>query len=131
MEKMTITLYNGTTIEIKAYFQANVNKWGAFRNTYKVNVFGHIFEYTTQARKSQTPLTEDDFKNIIYCLVQDALAYDCSRDYNDFCAEFGYETSSKEAQRIHKACKRTYEVLAQHLTEEDMDFINHIFDIED
>lgn len=50
-----------------------------------------------------------DVLSAFECFVSDALA---GRDsFEDFCAEFGYDTDSRRAERTWKACKRSWEKL--------------------
>lgn len=49
--------------------------------------------------------TEYDLLNAFYCFVSDALSG--LETFEDFCAEFGYDTDSRTAERTWKACKRS------------------------
>lgn len=52
----------------------------------------------------------DNFKNksrkrtFIYCLVNDALAFDNCRNWSEFMREYGY-TSAFEAKHVYHACE--------------------------
>lgn len=56
-------------------------------------------------------LDGDELLNAFYCFVSDA----CSGLYSfsEFCSEFGYDEDSRSAERIHKACKRSYKSFAR------------------
>ena len=49
-----------------------------------------------------------DLINALYCLYSDGIAY-ADYDYNDFCAEFGYEVYDRTSRSIYNSCKRQYE----------------------
>lgn len=51
-------------------------------------------------------LDGDDLLNAFYCFVSDALSG--SENFSDFRGEFGYDEDSRSAERIYKACKRSY-----------------------
>lgn len=53
--------------------------------------------------------TEYDLGNAFYCFVEDAIAG--MQTFGDFCADFGYDTDSRKAERTWKACKRSAEKL--------------------
>jgi hypothetical protein len=52
---------------------------------------------------------EYDILNAFYCFVTDAVSG--SYSFDDFCSEFGYDTDSKSADKIHKKCKKSLEKL--------------------
>jgi hypothetical protein len=43
---------------------------------------------------------------VINCLADDAAMIENARDFNDFCAELGYDTDSRQAERTYKACQQ-------------------------
>lgn len=47
--------------------------------------------------------TEYDLLNAFYCFVSEALSG--LETFEGFCSEFGYDTDSRTAERIWKACK--------------------------
>ena len=51
--------------------------------------------------------SEHDVLNAFYCFVSDALSGLDS--FDEFCGEFGYDTDSRKAKKVYKACKRAYE----------------------
>jgi hypothetical protein len=50
------------------------------------------------------------FELVMDALISDALGYENSRDFNDYCAEYGMETETaaerRRAQKIYKECER-------------------------
>ena len=49
----------------------------------------------------------DDLKNALVCLLEDSNIRGLS--FSDFCNEYGYDTDSRKAYRIYKACKKQAE----------------------
>lgn len=47
---------------------------------------------------------DPDAEGVLDCLISDATAYDNARDFEDFCAEFGYDTDSRRAERTYREC---------------------------
>jgi len=41
---------------------------------------------------------------VLDCLASDAAGLDISRNFADWCSEYGYDTDSRTAERIYKAC---------------------------
>lgn len=56
-------------------------------------------------------LDGDELLNAFYCFVSDALS--AAGSFSDFCSEFGYDEDSRRAERIYKACKRSYKSLVR------------------
>ena len=56
----------------------------------------------------RNPSLESDYDllNAFCCFVSDALSGLYS--FDEFCGEFGYDTDSRKAEKIYKACKRAY-----------------------
>lgn len=42
--------------------------------------------------------------DVLYSLCMDAQCYDNARNFEDFCAELGYEEDSRKAEGIYRAC---------------------------
>lgn len=45
-----------------------------------------------------------DLLGAFRCMLSDAESYLSARDFADFCAEFGYNEDSRNAERIFRAC---------------------------
>jgi hypothetical protein len=44
--------------------------------------------------------------DVLDCLASDASGLENARDFADWCAEYGYDTDSRKAERTYKAIKR-------------------------
>ena len=99
------------------------------------------FKFSTQyndsiynSRKNNKVLIND----IIACLLSDRSCYLSSRDYEDFCAEFGYEPyeeknyypyydTNTKAMRAYRACQRTSQNLEKLLSSEKLEKLHEIY----
>lgn len=50
-------------------------------------------------------MSESDLKHALYCIVSDSLS-GVENTFEQFCSEFGYDTDSRNAERIYKSCKK-------------------------
>lgn len=83
------------------------------------NSFSCKFNNSKAAGEAQ-PNPED----ILECVISDAYAYICAKDFYDFCSEFGYEPD-KKAEKIYNSCKRTADNLSKMFTEKEMEKIDN------
>jgi hypothetical protein len=57
---------------------------------------------------------------VLEALLLDASGIESARDFADWCSEYGYDTDSRKAERIYKACQRQAERL-RYLLSDDYD----------
>jgi len=55
---------------------------------------------------------------VLYCLFMDASTLDQSTDFDDWCVSLGYDTDSREAERIFTACMKQTDRLEVFLGED-------------
>lgn len=87
------------------------------------------FEFWCSIRQPEFE-SEYDVLNAFYCFVSDALSG--LESFESFCGEFGYDTDSRKAEKIYKACKRDYakfERVSGFSDDEMYDFINELSEI--
>jgi hypothetical protein len=53
--------------------------------------------------------TEYDILNAFHCFVSDTIAG--SYTFEEFCSEFGYNSDSRQAEKIYRKCKKQLEKL--------------------
>lgn len=64
--------------------------------------YGSEHDYTHNIKE----MNEGDLKQAFYCLISDSVS---SIDgFENFCSEFGYDSDSRTAERIFKACEKQY-----------------------
>jgi hypothetical protein len=49
--------------------------------------------------------------DVLDCLASDAAGVENGVSFEDWCADYGYDTDSRKAERIYKACEREAEKL--------------------
>jgi hypothetical protein len=57
-------------------------------------------------------------RDVLDCLASDAASLESSRDFADWCSEFGYSEDSRKARRIFKTCRCQARQLKRLLGEE-------------
>jgi len=50
-------------------------------------------------------------EDVLDCLASDAAGVENARSFEDWCSEYGYDTDSRTAERIYKACEKLAEKL--------------------
>lgn len=76
------------------------------KNTDNESVTG--FDYygsTNDYNQGNTEIKGQDLLNAFECFISDAMAGE--QDFEDFCSEFGYDSDSRTAERIHKECLKS------------------------
>lgn len=72
----------------------------------------------------------------IYAVLTDSNSYDYTRNYQDFCNEFGYDEyietqygiiENREARKIYEACKKTYEALHEIFSDDELEQLQDEF----
>ncbi len=58
------------------------------------------------ARRYVPPLTD-----VLDCLADDCAGYENARCFEDFAREYGYDTDSRKAERIYRACGAQHQAL--------------------
>lgn len=66
----------------------------------------------------QNPPTTYD---VLACLTKDAPG-----TFEDFCGEYGYDTDSRKAESVWKACRREYRKVSTFFTKAEMEIIREI-----
>jgi len=70
---------------------------------------------------------EYDVLNALYCFVSDAVSG--KENFENFCAEFGYDTDSRTAERTWKACKKSLEKLQRIYSGDIYDLANELSEV--
>ena len=87
---------------------------------YKVTVFykGNSEEFTYHTNYHD----DKDNRELLYCLISDACAYEDNTDILDFKDEFGYD-DNKKCREAYNGCKETYEKLHRLFDDETYDVL--------
>ena len=62
--------------------------------------------------------TPPELDRVLDCLASDASGYDNSRDFEDWCSEYGYDTDRRKAEKCYRDCGEQAKHL-RHLLGED------------
>ena len=106
-----------------------VNNGYGLCQKYEVELLYNGNSYTTHFTDSVMAYREDkelDFKDVMYCLLSDANAYNTCEDIDDFQANFGYEKAS-ELLKAYNGCKEVSEGLKRLFTEEELEELQEEF----
>ena len=90
------------------------------------NSFKFTVAYNDSVYNSNKGL-KPDVNDIMYCLLTDARCFECSRDFKDFCSEFGYSDDSIKALKIYKACKKTRDNLNELFNINELEQIKELY----
>lgn len=73
-------------------------------------------------------LCQSDLKHALYSFISDSEAG--TKEFEEFCSELGYDTDSRKAEKIHKACIKSFEKLEKlGISESEMyDYLNELND---
>ena len=78
--------------------------------TVKVGKLRASFVYNTSVNDfnhGKAEMDEKDLQSALYCFLSDATAG--KESFEDFCGEFGYDTDSRKAEKIHRECQKSAE----------------------
>lgn len=84
-----------------------LDDWQKNSNQYTCTLIYDSQELETPFFTGSAWKDEPTWKDVLGSLISDAKSYESSRDFTDFCNEFGYDTDSIRAERIYQACKET------------------------
>lgn len=110
------------TIEMKKTYicKSDLTSGNKYRITLKHNNKMVWFIY------NDNYMNKSDLKDILYCLILDATAYENAYNFTDFCNEFGYDSDSMKAYKIYLACKKQLERYNKLFTQEEKDFLQNL-----
>jgi hypothetical protein len=80
--------------------------WAHNRYTVRISHDGRSLITPWRAGTGLPKLTTgaDDVASVLDALRSDAQSYAYARDFADWCADFGYDTDSRKAEKIYRAC---------------------------
>jgi len=102
MKKLTMTFSWGASLDWDKQdeWQQNAN---GYRCTLRYDGRQYTFDFWQGLGISRDP----DAEGCLECLLSDAQAGEM--DFEQFCAEFGYDTDSRKAEQTWKRCQRVLE----------------------
>jgi hypothetical protein len=64
---------------------------------------------------------EPEAADVLDCLASDSAGYENAQSFEDWCAEYGYDTDSRKAERIYRTCEAQADKLKAFLGPEAYD----------
>lgn len=71
--------------------------------------------------------SDSDLQHAFYCFLSDAIS--AKDSFENFCSEFGYDTDSRNAERIYKACEKSLSKLNRIFDGDEYDLVNEVQEI--
>ena len=72
-------------------------------------------QLTTQYSMGPAHSSEPDIRSVLSNLAMDASGFENASSFDDWCAEYGYDTDSRSAKRVFKAVERQSKQLRRFL----------------
>ena len=104
--------------------------------SYKGNSYRFTFHDSVYAYMHNEKL---DKNNALYSVIQDSNAYEYTRNFSDFCKEFGYSeytetfypyyriVKNSKAKKVYNACLKTYEALHEIFSDDELEKLQDEF----
>lgn len=73
---------------------------------YKCTIKSGSKQLTVYFSQSPAIYREPTAKDILGCLAMDAAGFENSRGFEEWCAEYGYNTGSRKAEKIYHAIEK-------------------------
>lgn len=95
------------------------------KNTDNNSITGFDFYGSTNDfNQGVTEIKGEELLNAFECFISDAIAGE--QDFEDFCSEFGYDSDSRKAEKIHKECIKSLNKAKSILEDDIYDFANDL-----
>jgi hypothetical protein len=94
------------------------NDWSQSANHYLCKLRCERRRMTVHFSQGPALTKEPALAEVLDCLSSDAVSVENSRSFEDWCAELGYDTDSRKAERTFEACKRQSSQLRRLLGDE-------------
>lgn len=114
--------------EIKVEWKESLdqeNKITSYHTRFDVKIT-HNKKYMLTTYQCNASYKNDMKKDILYCILMDASAYEYDSNIDDFQREFGYEKAS-ELLKAFNGCKEAYKKIHELFNKEELEQLNDIF----
>ena len=81
-------------------------KWSAAANHYKCILKCGKRQMTVPFSQGCAHTSEPSAEDVLDCLASDAASVKNARGFEDWCAEYGYDTDSRSAEKTFRICER-------------------------
>lgn len=91
---------------------ASDKEWTKTASHYKVIIFNERNEaYETYFSRGSSLTGPPDLPTILNCLASDASGIENAKSFEDWAAEYGYDTDSRKAEKTYQLCQKQAEEL--------------------
>lgn len=104
----------------------NADEWDRYASHWQITMRRNGKRMVTTYSMGGAHVGEPELPGVLNCLLSDAEAG--AESFDDFCANFGYDTDSRKAERTHKACKRTAASLARLFSSSELADLRELFE---
>ena len=91
---------------------------------YEITLYYEDRHYRLHYSQGCAHTADPTLEDVLECLVMDSAYIDRASSFEEWADEFGYDTDSRKAEKIYKACKDQYENLQYLFGEAFEDFLN-------
>jgi len=81
------------------------DQWMPGTSHYKVTLRGWGRQLTVDFHMGPAHCSEPTAADVLACVYSDAMSAENARNFEEFAAEFGYDSDSRKAEGIYKACQ--------------------------
>ena len=89
--------------------------WNRWASHYQCRFTHGRRRFTTYFSMGPAHTQEPKASEVLDCLALDAATIENSKSFEDWCAELGYDTDSRSAERMYQVCVRQAEQLERFL----------------
>lgn len=115
----------GVTMRAMRAERPDASEWGEAASHWRVTLKRNGKSYSTHYSMGAALTGSPELCDVLYCLISDAES--AGESFDDWCANFGYDTDSRKAERTWKACKRVAASLSRLFTNNELDALRELF----
>lgn len=115
----------GLTMRV-ARTEATREGWDAGASHWRVTLRRNGASLATNYSMGSAYVGEPDLRDVFYSLLLDAEAG--AQSFEDFCSDFAYDTDSRKAEKMWRACKATAVRLARLFSPDELSDLRELFE---
>jgi hypothetical protein len=101
--------------------QMTEDDWSRGASHYKLTLKCGRRQMTTYFSMGSAHTSEPQLADVLDCLASDAAGVENAQSFENWCAEYGYDTDSRKAEKTFKICERQAENLKRLLGDDAFD----------
>lgn len=102
------------------------DSWEADASHWRVTLMRHRESICVFYSMGSAHTSEPDIRDVFYSLLIDSDSG--GESFGDWCANYGYDTDSRKAEKTHRACKRIAAGLARLFSESELRDLRELFE---